>query len=140
MGETHVISALRDKRAELSGLIRDLEKKIGQYRVDLVHLDATMRLFDAGCRPEEVPPRRPVRRNDWFRPGECARLVCDVLRTAAAPMPTTEVTRRLMEAKNISAADERTRALVQKTVLGTLNRAGDMVERMEIDGALCWRV
>lgn len=36
MAETHVLSALRDKRAELSGLIRDIEKQIGQHRVDCI--------------------------------------------------------------------------------------------------------
>ena len=140
MAETHVVSALRDKRAELSGLIRDLEKRIGQYRVDLVHLDATLRLFAPDVQPEAIPARRPARRNDWFKSGECARLVCNVLRDAAAPMPTAEIARRLMETKGLPPGDERTRALVQKTILGTLNRAGATVERLEIDKVVCWRV
>ena len=32
MAEPHVVAALKDKRAELSGNIADLEKRIGQRR------------------------------------------------------------------------------------------------------------
>ncbi len=140
MGEPHVISALRDKRAELSGLIRDLEKRIGQHRADLQHLDATLRIFDPECQPASIRPRQQRTRNEWFEHGECVRLVCDILRDAPAPMATTDIALRLIESKGISAGDERSRALVQKTVLGSLNRAGGTVERMVVDGLVCWRV
>jgi len=140
MGEPHVISALRDKRAELSGLIRDLEKKIGQHRADLVHLDATMRIFDPESQPEAIRPRQQRTRNEWFDHGECVRLVCDILRDAPAPMATANIASRLIAQKGIPAGDERSRALVQKTVLGSLNRADGMVEKMVVDGLVCWRV
>lgn len=140
MGEPHVISALRDKRAELSGQIQALEAKIGQHRAYLLHLDATMRLFDPACEPEAILPRRPATRNEWFGQGECARLICDVLRDAPAPVATTAITRRLMERKGIPLGDERTRALVQKTVLGSLNRASNLIEKLGVDGVVCWRV
>ena len=35
MAEPHVVATLKDKRAELSGGIADLEKRIGQHRADL---------------------------------------------------------------------------------------------------------
>ena len=44
MGEPHFVSALRDKRAEISGMIADLEKELSRRRADLVHVDATLRL------------------------------------------------------------------------------------------------
>lgn len=43
MAETHVVSALRAKRAEISGYIHDLEKKIGRLRAS----STSMNLF--GC-------------------------------------------------------------------------------------------
>jgi hypothetical protein len=140
MGEPHVISTLRDKRAELSGLIRDLERKIGQHRADLLHLDATMRIFAPECQPESTRARQQRTRNGWFEHGECVRLVCDILRDAPAPMATGDIASRLIERKGIPAGDERSRALVQKTILGSLNRAGGTVERMVVDGLVCWRV
>ena len=46
MAEPHVIGALRHKRAELAGMLRQLEQQLAQQRANLAHLDATMRLFD----------------------------------------------------------------------------------------------
>ena len=51
MAEPHVIGALRNKRAELAGTLRQIEQQLVQQRADLAHLDATMRLFDATIRP-----------------------------------------------------------------------------------------
>ena len=45
MGELHVISALKDKRAELAGLIDHLERQLGQHQADLIHVDAVIRLY-----------------------------------------------------------------------------------------------
>jgi hypothetical protein len=45
MAELHVVSALRDKRSELAGTVRQLEQQLAQQRTNLAHLDATMQLF-----------------------------------------------------------------------------------------------
>jgi len=143
MGEPHVISALSDKRAEISGLIRALETKIGKHRAELIHLDATIRLLAPDMVPDAIRPRAPRQRNDWFEHGECARLVYDALRDALrdapAPLATAEIARRLMATKGLPLDDERTRALVHKTVLGSLNRAGGSLEKLVVDGVVCWR-
>jgi hypothetical protein len=52
MTETHVVSALRAKRAEISGHIHELEKKIGRLRASLLHVDASLRLFSPGADPD----------------------------------------------------------------------------------------
>src|SRR4029079_2678067 len=84
MAEPHVVAALKDKRAELSGSIADLEKRIGQHRADLLHVDAVLRLFAPEFEPATIPPRAVRRPNSWFKPGELARLLLEVLRTAPA--------------------------------------------------------
>ena len=43
MPEPHVMSALRDKRAELAGMVNQLEQQLVKQRADLTHVDATMR-------------------------------------------------------------------------------------------------
>ena len=82
MAEAHVICALRDKRSELAGMVNRLERELVERRASLTHLDATMRLFDPDLRPQEIRPRRLRDRNAWFRPGQCLRLIYDVLRDA----------------------------------------------------------
>jgi hypothetical protein len=58
MTNSHVIFALRRKRAEISGHIRDLEKRIGRQRANLANLDATITLFSPGINPDAIPPKR----------------------------------------------------------------------------------
>jgi len=57
MTETHVVSALRAKRAEISGYIHELQKKIGRLRASLLHVDASQRLFSPGADPDAIQPK-----------------------------------------------------------------------------------
>jgi hypothetical protein len=140
VSELHIIGALHNKRSELAGLVKGLEQQLIEPRAALTHLDATMRLFDPDIRPEEIRPRQRRSCNAWFRPGECLRLLYDVLRDAPQPMATREVVERVTELKSISVSDDRQRALLQKTILASLNRARDAIERVETAGVVRWRV
>lgn len=77
----------------------------------------------------------------WFQPGELARMVLDVLRTAPAPLSIREITAQIMERRGLDAQDNRTAELLRKLVRNAVNRqATDLVERIE-DGTLVrWRV
>jgi len=79
-----------------------------------------MRVFDPDIRPEAIHPRQQRVYSAWFRCGECLRPIYDVLRDAPEPVTTRALAERLMAMKDID--DDRTRALVQNTVLGSLNR------------------
>jgi hypothetical protein len=140
MGEQHVISALSSKRAELAGIVSQLERQLGQQQANLAHLDATMRLFDPDIRPNKIRPRQQRARSVWFRPGECLRLIYDELRDAAQPMTAGELAERIMRAKAMPMADDRQRELVQKTILGSLNRAKETIARSETAGVVSWRL
>ncbi len=116
MAEPHVIDALRGKRSELSGIVSHREQQIVHHRASLVHLDAAMRLFDPDLVPEAIRSRQHRPRSVWFRPGECLRLIHDVLRDAPQPVTTRALTEQVMGVKAIVTTDERSCALVQKTV------------------------
>ena len=141
MAEPHVVAALKDKRAELSGGIADLEKRIGQHRADLLHVDGVLRLFAPEFERATILPRAVRRPNSWFKPGELARLVLDVLRTAPAALTVREITGQVMERHGLDPQDTRTAELLRKLVRNAVNRqAADLVERVE-DGTLVrWRV
>jgi hypothetical protein len=144
MGEPHVVSALRNKRAELSGLILELEKELHQRRADLVHLDATLKLFAPDLSPRSIKPRRPGGRNAWFRRGECTRAVLDMLRLAKHPMTSVEITDKLMAMKDIDASDAKARTGLRRTVLNLLKAGGTKgyIERIEgrFGEASNWRI
>jgi|SRR5271156_4797331 hypothetical protein len=140
MAEMHVIGALRHKRAELSGTLRQLEQQLVQQRANLVHVDATMRLFDPNIRPSDIRPMQARERNAWFRQGECLRLIYDELREASEPVTTRELAERIMRLKAIPGADDQRRERVQKTLLASLNRAKQTIARVETAGVVRWRL
>ena len=125
MAELHVIGALREKRSELGGVVKQLEQRLAQHRAALVHLDATMRLFDPDIQPQEIRPRQQRARGAWFRPGECLRLIYDELRDASQPVTTRELATRIMRTKDMPTDDDRHRELIQKTVLVAVHRPAD---------------
>jgi hypothetical protein len=140
MAELHVVGALRNKRAELAGTLRQLEQQLARERTNLTHLDATMRLFDPNIRPKDIRPRQQRTHNAWFRHGECLRLIYDELREATQPVTTRELAERIMRVKAIPVADAHRRELVQKTLLASLNRAKETIARFETAGVVSWRL
>src|SRR3954452_19470168 len=107
MADPHVISALREKRALVSGLIERLERKLEQHRADLTHIDGVLRLFQPDRDPGEIKPKRIyARRTRYFARNELTRLCMDALRTAnGKPLTTDEIAGRVTEAKGFDAAD-----------------------------------
>jgi hypothetical protein len=102
MAETHVISALRAKRAEVSGYIHELEKKVKTWRARLAHIDATIKIFSPEIDPEAIRPLRTYRRSGYFKKGEFARLCLDELRKAdGQPITTAAIVAGLIRAKGL---------------------------------------
>jgi hypothetical protein len=55
-------------------------------------------------------------------------------------MTTRELTERIMRIKTVPVDDDRRRELMQKTLLGSLNRAKETIARIEIAGVVSWRL
>ena len=140
MSKESIVSSLREKRLEMTGILEGLERQACERRADLAHLDATIRLFDPNDILVAVQLERRRRYNDWFRPGECRRRIHDVLREATKPMTTREIVEKIMTEKSPSSDDARARELIHKTVLGSLNRATETIERTRAAGSAAWRV
>jgi hypothetical protein len=123
MAEPHVVSALRTKRAEISGYIHELEKKIGRLRASLLHVDASLRLFSPGADPDAIQPKRPYRRTRYFAARELSRRCVDTLREAnPTPMTTAQIAVIIMLAKGYPAADDALKAVVIEMVVTVLRR------------------
>src|SRR5438067_6783527 len=83
MADPHVVSALREKRALVAGLIEKLERKLEQHRADLTHIDGVLRLFQPDRDPGDIKPKRTyARRTRYFARNELSRLCMDALRAA----------------------------------------------------------
>jgi hypothetical protein len=119
MGDPHVISALREKRALVSGLIEKLERKLEQQRADVTHIDGVLRLFQPDRDRGDIKPRRTyARRTRYFARYELSRLCMDALRAADGALLTTDaIAGRVMEAKGFDAADAVLRKAIREQAL-----------------------
>ena len=133
MAEPHVVAALRAKRAEISGYIHDLEKKVATWRARLAHIDSSIKIFSPEIDPDAIRPRRTYRRSGYFRKGEFAKLCLDQLRKAnGKPLTTAEIVTNILGHKGLPNdpalfASLNERALVylrQQRKRGSISKAG----------------
>jgi hypothetical protein len=139
MADPHVISALREKRAELSGELIAAEKRIVELRADIDSLDRTIRVFDPTAEPHTIRPILRRKKPTLIPRGQCSRAILDMLRLAEVPITAREIAAQLaaryqMDASNIDAMN----ALVAK-VRNTLARQKGLASEMRSD-AKAWRV
>jgi hypothetical protein len=131
MTNSHVVSALRLKRAEISGHIHDLEKRIARQRANLANLDATIKLFSPSTNPDAIPPKRAYRRTRYFAHNELSRLIQDALRTASRPLTSAQMAAAVMQAKEMPPDDAAFKDIVAVralTVLRRLRKRGAVVK------------
>src|SRR5208282_1803985 len=123
MAEPHVVTALRAKRAEISGHVHDLERKLARHRASLANIDATIRLFAPGLDPNSIPPKRTYRRTRYFAKGELSRRVLSVLREASGkPMTTAAITSAVLVGKGFPVGEGALSEAVTDMVLTVLRR------------------
>jgi hypothetical protein len=122
MGNTYVISGLRDKRARIAGEIARAQHQVDQRRVELAQLDSVIRMFSPDCNPDMIPPIQPAGRRDlFFRYGELPRVIMTVLREAKGPMALDRITDTIIKAKGFMA-DHRITRHIRDCVRATLIR------------------
>jgi hypothetical protein len=144
VADLHVISALREKRALVAGLIDKLERKLEQHRADLTHIDGVLRLFQPDRDPNEIKPKRTyARRTRYFAKGELSRLVLEALRDAHwKPQSTDDLANSVIAAKGFDAADSVLRAAIRDQALTALRafRKRGAVEQMGLGRGVRWRL
>ncbi len=137
-----VLSGLVRKRAELAGELEALHARIPALVAALNSVDATIRLFSPDLPLEEIAPKR-ARPRHAARPGQISRVVTSALREAGQPLTTHDLTLRVMEARQLNAADRNLFLTMQKRVLASLRnlRIGETVRSdREAGSNLRWRL
>ena len=143
MADPHIISALREKRAIVSGLIEKLERKLEQHRADLTHIDGVLRLFQPDRDPDEIKPRRTyAKRTRYFARNELARLCMDTLRDTRKLITTDEITAQVIAAKGFETADATLRVAIRDQLLTVLRaaRKRGTVEQMGLGRGVRWKL
>jgi hypothetical protein len=141
----HVVAvkALCDKRAEVSGQLAELERKMDQFRAELVHIDAVIRLFRPGIDPTAIPGRKRRHvRSDYFAHGEISRRAYEAMQddriVAAADIAAEAMQDKRLDPKN----DAKTRADFVRRItlqLNSLYREGT-VEKIGRGRGVRWKL
>jgi hypothetical protein len=144
MADPHVISALREKRALVSGLIEKLERKLEQHRADLTHIDGVLRLFQPDRDPGEIKAKRTyARRTRYFARNELSRLCMDALMAADGGLLTTDaIAGWIIEAKGFDAADMALRKAISEQCLALMRsfRKRGAVEQIGLGRGVKWKL
>jgi hypothetical protein len=85
------LAALRERRAAIAGEIMQAERHLRHLRETIVHVDATLRLFDPNGDPLKIVGKRPYKRVKLFGAGKLDRLILDAMRKGERPMTTGEI-------------------------------------------------
>lgn len=106
MAETHVVSGLVAKRAEITGVVQDYRRKIDQLRADLCHLDAAIKICAPDYDLRTLPVKMVRSTNRLFKAGECQRMTLDVMRETGATMSSRQITEIIIRRKGLESSAE----------------------------------
>jgi hypothetical protein len=105
MADTHVVSALKEKRIKLATHIEGLQSQLRKAVIDLDHVEATLKQFDPDVNLGELGPRKvPQVLTDIH--GDTGRVILDTLRVATAPISTAKVCEAVMKARGLDTDDK----------------------------------
>jgi len=119
MAETHVVSALKEKRVQLATEIERLKAALHKAVIDLDHCEATLKLFDPDIRISELGARKvPQVLADVH--GQTGRVILDTLRVATSPLSTQAICDAVMKARDLDTNDKGLCRLMMKRTLANL--------------------
>ncbi len=141
MGDTFVISGLKEKRSAIAGQIVDLKREIDKLQADLFHVDSVLRMY--GLEPEEIPTKgRMPKRSAYFGRNEITRRCYDMLREKGT-ISADDVTVRAMLDKGMDPeAERKVRADFTRRILVSLHdlRKAGTVEKVGHGRGVRWRL
>lgn len=143
MAETHVLSGLIAKRSEIAGLVAHHQQQIARLSSALQHLDATLKLFDPEIDLRTLRIKEHRKRNSYFKPGECQRMVLDIFREAqGAALSSRQIGERLAQLKSLPINTEMIEQM-QKNAIAVVKRleGAGTVQTAGMDGnGRTWRL
>jgi hypothetical protein len=125
MAETHVISALVDKRARIDGEIKARRYQIMRLELELAAIDTTIRMFRPTYDIDKIATKRSFGKNPAGVPkGSGSRHAFTVMREAGAPLTANEIAGRVL-AKLGKEDTHEARKLLAATIVSTFTRRKD---------------
>jgi len=137
---SHIIAALLKKRRAIAGEIVQLQKQVAALGDDLVHLEATIRVFQHDIELPALKPLRIQHRHRHFKGGFLTRMVLDYIREHPGEAITVDA---LLPAaigdRQLSEHDKRRLRITLYQTLHRVEKRGDL-ERVMARGRIAhWR-
>ena len=119
MAESHVITALANKRAELRGDIIHYKELLMIVDKQLATIDQTIRIFEPDYKFGSIKPINK-HRNRYFDSGEATKTLLDILRSSDEPMVFGDIIQEVTTVRNMTLNDIEKQS-VKKSLGVTLN-------------------
>jgi hypothetical protein len=139
MPQSHVISGLITKRAELAGIVLQAERALAKLKEDLAAIDNTIRLFD----PDSVPGNIKAKARRAARyPFHIRRTILGVIRKSGSPMTISAIAEKVAIEKKINISDASAMAELTLKVRNSLAHNATGLVRLlnEESGQFLWRI
>lgn len=119
MTEPLSVSVLKNKSREIERYISETEKRLAQARTDLIHVNATIRLFEVNGERTQFPVYVNLTR--MFRRGEIAKYAEEAIAASADGTATTrQIAAHIVAAKGWDASDRALAASVATRVVNVM--------------------
>lgn len=138
MADPQIVSTLTRKQREVERAILTYEKKLEQARLDLSHINATLRLFKVNGEPSEFPVYVDLHR--LFRRGEIVTL-CKEAIAKEGPLDTRELALRVIRAKGLDEADKPLRVSIALRIVQAMRlhaKRGSVIAGEKRKGVRVW--
>lgn len=125
MTETHVISALVEKRARLDGEIKARRFQIARLEMEMAHVDAVIRMFKPGYEIDKIATKRSFGKNPAGVPkGAGSRHALSVLREAGEALTANDIAGRVL-VKLGKVDTPEARQMLAASIVSTFSRRKD---------------
>jgi hypothetical protein len=139
MGDTFIISGLKERRSAIAGEIADLYKHLDKLQAALVHVDGVLALY--GLEPSEIPTkgRMPIR-STYFGRNEISRRCRDMLRQKGTIRADDVAVQAMLDKRLDPEKNRKIRTDFIRRILVSLHdlRKADMVEKIGHGRGVKW--
>lgn len=133
MAESHVVSGLVSKRAELAGQIEHYYDLIKQLEADTAHIDAAIKLFSPDFNLNVIRAKQFRQRSSVFKHGDALVQVLDVMREANRPIASQEIAEILAGKAKAGSLDDEDKPLGYNCAAKHVN---NVLRRLEKKGTV----
>jgi uncharacterized protein YigA (DUF484 family) len=139
MADPHIITALRNKRAELSGDLAQTEARIQRLRTEIGAVDVTLRLFDPGQKPATIKPRVKRAKSSRFKAGEFSRSLLGLIREADRPLTVRDLAEAVAAAHGLDTSSPKAMRTLIANTRSAMSKPREGIVREDVGGVYQWR-